>query len=151
LFRYAGRRASRCDRLRLRGRSLELTEAQGRGTAFLRLSVRAGEWQNWFTTCEIMRAWCTYDCVRTETALYVPSSDGRVKSTTDANAIPPSFSRKFYGRHTRRMRAQYRRGRLCPDRAAVILHLPPLFAFRWHDRLERHLIGFRNRRRPQAD
>jgi hypothetical protein len=104
---------------------------------------------------EMNEGMCTYDCVRTKAALHVPSSDGRIESATDANGIfPPSSSRKFYGRYTRRMRAQYRRGRLCPsDRLAVFLHLPPLFAFRRRrrDRLERNLIGFRNRRRPQAD
>lgn len=106
-------------------------------------------------SCASMRVWiwCTYDCVRTETALHVPSSDGRIKSTTDAKGtIPASSSSKFYGRYTRRVRAQYRRGRLCPGRSPVLLlHLPPLFAFRRRDRLERNLIGFGNRRRPQPD
>ena len=114
-------------------------------------SGRMAELDYYTVVCGHEAAWCTYDCARTETALYVPSSDGRIKSTTDANGITPSFRRKFYCRYTRRVRAQYRRGRLCPDRAAVVLHLPPLFAFRGRDRLERNLIGFRNRRRPQPD
>lgn len=86
--------------------------------------------------------------------LHIPSPDGGIKSTT--NGIPSSSSRKFDGRHTRRMRAQHRRRRLCPDRAAAaalsLLHLPPLFAFRRCGRLlERDLIRFRNPRRPQPD
>ena len=52
------------------------------------------------------------------------------------------------------MRAQHRGGRFRPDRAVLILHLPPLFALalrRARDRVERDFVHFGNARRPQPD
>ena len=48
------------------------------------------------------------------------------------------------------MRAQHRRRSLCLGRA-TLLHLPPFFALRRSDRVERYLVSLGNIRRPQPD
>ena len=84
--------------------------------------------------------------MRTETALDVPRSDGRIESATDG--VSPVG--RLDGRHACRMRAQHHGGRFRLDRVAV-LHLPPLLALWARNSIERNFVCLGDVRRPQPN